>query len=199
MSNLLRAIQAQAIDQVREFLMENNNEPDTLCYAIHIGNIEIIEMLLKAGYDTEPIMWMLESFPIHIAKLVLNHSAINFRPKVESWTLWLPISIAKAISEYSSHNDEKSNTTAFNLLWHAIQKQNLDFVRLILTYGIDVNYIENWSLHHLSHAVCFGNTEMVRLFLEAGADLHPSDSRSPKEIAKGKGYSEIVTLLESYE
>lgn len=74
--------------------------------------------------------------------------------------------------------------------------------RILLQAGADVNAVANWNETALDEAVSGNNPTTVRVLLEAGADpsIRPRTNPqiTPLELAREKGFHEIVRLLQSH-
>lgn len=84
------------------------------------------------------------------------------------------------------------------LLHDMAQKGYLDKAELLLRYGAKTDVIdEAYQSTPLGLAARWGQTEMVRLLLERGADreLAGADWARPMAWAKSRGYGDIVRLL----
>jgi len=93
-----------------------------------------------------------------------------------------------------------------NLLhWAIIRKQNtLDMARRILVTGISINMMADYIAcmpfgkgTPLHLAVWEGKIDVVRLLLNAGADISCLDSNqlTPRALAEKEGYQDIAGLL----
>lgn len=76
-------------------------------------------------------------------------------------------------------------------LMTAIEKDQIEMVRLILNAGVDVHFKIDVFLRFASSN---GHTEIVRLLLDAGADVHAWNNFSLR-YASVNGHTEIVRIL----
>ena len=122
--------------------------------AIKIGNLDIIELLLKNGAEAEPFK-----------KKNGNH-ARSILNRLDSWLDKRHIDIAKLLIKYGAEVDVHS-------LKNFIGNNDINMVKLLLENGgdkviNDIVYTEScihWGLDN-------GNIEMIKLLLEHGADVN---------------------------
>jgi hypothetical protein len=86
----------------------------------------------------------------------------------------------------------------------AAERGHVDYVRRVVTTGIDVNHVNRLGWTALLEAVILGDggadhQETVRILLAAGADrsIGDSDGVTALEHARAKGHPEIVRILEA--
>ena len=89
-------------------------------------------------------------------------------------------------------------------LIRAADRGHVEIIETLLNTDINVDHINSLSWTALLEAIILGDggprhTEVVRLLVEAGADIHLTDSDgvTPLEHARRRGYEEIVAILES--
>ncbi len=87
-------------------------------------------------------------------------------------------------------------------LIHAADGGHVEIVRVLLDTGVDVNQVNTYSWTALLEAIILGDggpryTEIVRLLVEADADVNIADSEgvTPLEHARQRDYEEIATIL----
>ena len=169
---LISAIQAGDLARVQTLLASENVQPD-------------------GPYGNTPLEVALETENLDMVVALLEHGASTTH-FVYNATMY-PVPIAKALLDHTTLDPK----TGFWLLWGTIQEKQLEHFKLILTYNLDLDFADEWGQHHLPHVACFGNLEMVRLFLEAGA--HPDTfDQTAKKFATEKGFTEILNLIETY-
>lgn len=93
----------------------------------------------------------------------------------------------------------KTDQSLSQILYDAVCHNNLKLAGWLLKNGADVNYKGGCLLETaLTLAVYSDNINVVRLLLEKGADVNEEngDGKTALDIAREKGYDEIVRLLE---
>jgi hypothetical protein len=81
----------------------------------------------------------------------------------------------------------------------AVTNMHTDSVKALLEHGADVNTRNNDGCTALILAASSGEIEIVRALLSKGADVSARLTQTGKTalmLAKEKGYSEIIQLLE---
>ena len=85
-------------------------------------------------------------------------------------------------------------------LWRAATKGDSNSVRNCLQNGADPNYMGSQGTTPLMEASWEGHMDIVRLLLEAGADVKSRvTGRSAVDFAKARGHRDIVRMLESHK
>jgi uncharacterized protein len=86
----------------------------------------------------------------------------------------------------------------------ASERGHVDYVRRVVSTGIDVDHVNELGWTALLEAVILGDggrdhEEIVRILLAAGADrgIGDKDGVTPLEHARAKGYAALVRLLEA--
>lgn len=95
-------------------------------------------------------------------------------------------------------NPNTMNWQHVTILHDMAQKGFLDKAELLLNYGADINAVDQlYKSTPLGLAARWGQTEMVKYLLTAGADPDKAGATwaSPLMWAKKKGFSEIVEIL----
>lgn len=80
----------------------------------------------------------------------------------------------------------------------AAEQNSMDLLKDIINYGGDVRLLRKDGSTALHLAVCEGNSQMVQLLLEQGADMDRLDNHgwSPRELAEQQGHQEIISLFQ---
>jgi ankyrin repeat protein len=91
-------------------------------------------------------------------------------------------------------------------LIRAADRGHVEIILELLETDIDIDHINRLGWTALLEAIILGDggprhTEVVRLLVEAGADVSQTDGGgvSPLEHARMRGFEEIITILESAE
>jgi hypothetical protein len=87
------------------------------------------------------------------------------------------------------------------VLFEAIRLGNTEMVRLLLDRGADVRARDGFTgFSTLQMAAYYGHTDTCSLLLERGADLAAvdRDGKTALQLAKGRGFTEIVRLLHQH-
>ncbi|MFN0094965.1 MAG: ankyrin repeat domain-containing protein [Dehalococcoidia bacterium] len=188
---LITAIQAGDAPAVRAALGAGAS-PDTvdgggtpvLVLATHADDIEVARLLIEAGADVN-------------AKDRIQDSAYLYAA-AEGRLAILRLTLA--------HGADLTSTNRFGGtgLIPAAHHGHVETVRELLKTSIDIDHINNLGWTALLEAVILGDggashTEIVRLLVEAGADMAVADRGgvTPLAHARERGYSAIVAILEA--
>ncbi|HKV36592.1 MAG TPA: ankyrin repeat domain-containing protein [Pyrinomonadaceae bacterium] len=99
-------------------------------------------------------------------------------------------------------NPNHMNWRGFTLLHDMAHTGDLAKARLLIEHGADVNRVDDeYRSTPLGYAARWGHVELVKLFLDCGADPNKSGApwSTPLAWARKKDYDEIEDLLESPE
>lgn len=90
--------------------------------------------------------------------------------------------MATATSDNENKKDPNIKMT------HYIRKNNINGVILLMKTGVDINHkdIDGWS--HLTYAVFKGREDMVKLFIDNGANINNVDEFGYSVLAKSFPY-----------
>lgn len=155
-----------------------------LLQAVKIGDIEIIEMLIKKGAD------LTKAKGRHGTSILM----IAIRAKQTK--------IVRFLIEKSLLDVNYQNAYGGTALIYASSLFYTNILKLLLNAGADPNLANNSDTTPLKRAIQSGRIETVKLLLEYGADLYRIDNsrKSPLSYAYESYYSmELVPLLEGYE
>ncbi|WP_264687638.1 ankyrin repeat domain-containing protein [Wolbachia endosymbiont (group B) of Erynnis tages] len=80
----------------------------------------------------------------------------------------------------------------------AIQKNNFNIVELLLNNNADIKVKDNEGWTPIHWTVQLGSLDVVKRLVERGADVNAltADGRTPLDIARDKGYDNVVNYLE---
>ncbi len=139
-----------------------------------------------------------------IVKLLIKHGADVNAEGIDMKTA-LDLTIEKNYTEVvglllTAGAHIKEVTPYENYLGIAIHNDNLEIVKLLVRKGIEIdNYGPYWSgVTPLIQAIDSHHVEIAKYLIKAGADVNYQGSGGKKaiDIAREKGYDEIVALLE---
>ncbi|WP_218599617.1 ankyrin repeat domain-containing protein [Polaribacter sp. NJDZ03] len=153
---------------------------NTFFEAIQSANIDVIETLLKR-------------FP----ELANRLDKRGFTPLVFA-TYFNKIEIAEALINKKAnvnYSDAKGNTALLGVAF----KGNTDIAALLLKNNANINVQNNLGYTPLIFATMYNQPKMVAFLLKQNADLSLKDkeNKSALDIAKSKGFTEIISLLET--
>jgi ankyrin repeat protein len=182
-----------------------------LVIACHVGNIDIVKLLLDAGADVAiadcdrwgPLHIACERGDIKIVKLLLESGADISSATLGSWTPLLVACyighahIVKLLLDRGA-NPSDSNSSGRTSLHMACCIGNSKIAKLLLDKGANVSAVDYLDWTPLHTACCEGTAaELVEVLLEAGADhsVPLNDGWTALHQACRRGSVEIVRLL----
>jgi uncharacterized protein len=152
--------------------------------AAYKNHLEIVDLLITAGADVN-----MKDNTIQSAYLI---SAMEGYLELMKKTL-------KAGADV--HSTDSDNGTG---LIRASDRGHVEVIKELLKTDIRVNHINRMSWTALHEAIMFGDggkrhTEIVRLLVDAGADINlpDKDGLTPLAKAKNKNYTDIIAILEN--
>jgi len=160
---------------------ENNNY--LLTHAIHLTNIELINLLIKKGarldiidIDGRPILFI----PINRGLNDLLEILLAENKK----QIGVPI-----VDMYDSYNKIP--------LHYAINRKNMNAIKLLLEYGSNVNYQDKDGLNALHLAIYSRSYDICKLIIEHGVNINSTcnTGESALHIACNLNLYDIVELL----
>jgi uncharacterized protein len=192
----LRLISASERGDVRavERLLEQDASVDardesgrTALIAAAYGNrLDVARMLMEAGADVNAKDETQQS------AYLISTSEVGDDPPLLALTLRNGANV---------HSLDSYNGTG---LIRAAERGHVRIVERLLRTDIEVNHVNNLGWTALLEAIILGDggrshTEVVRLLVEAGADVNLADGESvtPLEHARRRGYEEIARILQS--
>lgn len=155
-----------------------------LILAIQSNRPEIFKLLLDNGADPNAMRFS-QTSPLYAA---VNQNQIDF---------------ARLLLDHGAKNNITSPEHQ-SPLHQAASKNALDMVTLLLEdkYGFDINIQKPHNGDTPLHlAVNRGSLDMIKLLLSYGADDQAKNLReqTPLDIAKSRGFQEIVDFLTEYD
>lgn len=160
-----------------------------LVAAAYNNHLEAVKLLIDAGADVN-----MKDNTLQSAYLI----ATSEIPYSKGYTNLLEMTL-KAGADV--HCTDSYNGTG---LIRAADRGYVEIIEMLLKTDIRVNHINNIGWTALLEAIILGDggprhTEVVRLLVEAGADIDIADKDgvTPLGHAKSRGYSNIIKILES--
>lgn len=107
------------------------------------------------------------------------------------------VALASNVGNSVSTNAITYETSDVNPLCLAISKGDIDTVKQIIAYGIDVNDTTNRGMTPLMYAAVYNQAEIAKLLIEKGADLDKKDKSGSTALdhAKTSGSDEVMEVL----
>lgn len=177
---LLEAVTTNKFEAVRCILLENPkidlDKGQYLNWAAQLGRAEMVTTLIKAGADVNRYGLAEKETPLYSA---VTHQHL---------------SIAQALLEAGAD----ANKGCLNGPSYPIMKAcTRGMAALLIQYKVDVNVTDRHGVSALLKAVQYKRKEVVKLLLDAGANLlhKDKDGYTPLIFAVEKGYDDIVRAL----
>ena len=191
LSDLFLTIQKNDIELVTESLKENidinrtnENGDSPLLAAARIGNLKIMDLLLKHGAHIN----QLDARKRDILNIAISHK----NPKLAHWALDNKIDPTMVTSIYEG-----------SALIYACHQGQVEIVKMLIKAGAPLNRINNLGWTALLETTVLGDgsekyQEITRLLVNAGADksIKDRDGKTPLDHARERGHSEIVKILQ---
>ena len=212
---LFKAIANKDNTKVEELLktidinVVKNGETALICALSH-NNLEILDILIKAGVDTnvcfsngnsvliESIVRNKDEFANRLIEFGANIDITNTRGK-SALTIALAnenIGIAEKLIE-SGANIDITNSHGDSVLIIALIYGNLDIVKKLIEHGANINIRNKNGNSALTIAVMNGNLDIAKKLIECDADfkIKNNNGDSALTIASKKGYEDIVKMI----
>ncbi|MDR0321171.1 MAG: ankyrin repeat domain-containing protein [Treponema sp.] len=157
-----------------------------LVAAAYKNNLEIVDLLIAAGADVN-----MKDNTIQSAYLISTMEGCGY--------IELLRKVLKAGADV--HSTDSDNGTG---LIRASDRGHVEIIKELLKTDIRVNHINRIGWTALLEAIILGggderHTEVVRLLIDAGADVNLADKDgvTPLAHAKNRNYTGIIKILES--
>ena len=153
--------------------------------AVYAGRHEVMGLLVAAGGD--PNALENDRYDIVTIAAVAN----------DTRTLEAALALGGKATNTTSRYDGTALIAAAHL-------GHVEVVKILLRAGAPLDHVNNLNWTALIEAIVLGDggprhTEIVALLVDAGAnvDLPDGNGHSPRELAHGRGYAEMVRILEA--
>jgi ankyrin repeat protein len=190
-----------------------------LIIAASQGNIESVTRLLEQGADVHtadangvtPLIAAAYRNHIEVAQVLIEAGAdvnVQDETKQSAYLIstsdgYLELLKLTLAAGANVHSLDSYNGTG---LIRAADRGHVEIITELLKTDMDIDHINRLGWTALLEAIILGDggirhTEVVRLLVEAGADVHQTDGNgvTPLEHARRRGFEEIVEILESAE
>ncbi len=157
--------------------------------AVEQGDVEIVKILVAAGADVE-------------AKGYFDRTPLTLATEEGATEIMQILLGSGPDADTSASGEDKEATSTPSIgseaLYTAIEKGDVEMVRLLVEAGADVNaaagFGGNTPLHE---AVEKGDAEIVKILVAAGADVEAEGfmRRTPLSLAAEEGATEIMLIL----
>ncbi len=194
-------------------------EPMDLITVAAAGDVEATQHLLAQGADVHmidargvtPLIAAAYQNHVEVAKVLIDAGA-NVNAQDESQQSAYLISTSEGYLELLQltlaagadvHSLDSYNGTG---LIRAADRGHIEIIEELLKTDIEIDHVNRLGWTALLEAIILGDggsrhTEVVRLLVEAGADVHLADNAgvAPLAHARQRDYAEIVEILEAAE
>ena len=190
---------------------------DELIAAAEQGDVAAVERLLAAGADIEatdmmgrtPLIAAAYENHLEVARLLIAAGAdvnVQDRTRQSAYLIATSDGYLELLQMTLAAGADVHRTDSFNGtgLIRAADRGHVAIIAELLKTDIEVDHINNLGWTALLEAIILGDggerhTEVVRLLVEAGADVSIADGQgiTPAEHAHRRGYDEILEILTS--
>ena len=188
-----------------------------LLRAAATGDADEVARALRAGADIQAIddrgrtalLLAVTDDHVDVARLLVALGADPDALDGQHDTPWLVTGVTGSVAMLETILLAKPDLTIVNRyggvsVIPAAERGHVEYVRRVVTTGIDINHVNRLGWTALLEAVILGDggadhQEIVRILLAAGADRSIGDRNGVTALAhaRAKGYSEIARILES--
>ncbi len=190
---------------------------DALLAAALAGDADRVSRALKAGADIEvrdpkgrtPLLMAVTGEHIDCARVLVAHGADPDALDDRHDTPWLVTGVTGSVGMLEVLLPANPDLTIVNRyggvsVIPASERGHVDYVRRVVSTGIDVNHVNNLGWTALLEAVILADggqrhRDIVRILLDAGADasITDADGVTAAQHARSRGFSEMAAILEA--
>ena len=204
---LEKAVSKTRVDDVIEILRllleatpQPMDDPVSLIFASTIGNVQVVDMLLKAGCNP------LSSKYFEAALLVSQTSQLEIIRSISCPSLVFAcinghLEIVKLLLK-EIHNFNHQQETGETILMIACECGHIDIILTLLENGADPNICDNDGNNALHYALLTSSSEdntidIIQKLLSRNVNVNVQNKKkvTPLMIASEKGYTEVLSLL----
>ncbi|BCE03112.1 ankyrin repeat domain-containing protein [Marinicellulosiphila megalodicopiae] len=181
---LLDAVEAKNITQVKQLLESSMNldyeiNGSPLLIAIKHQNIELVELILKAGANPDYYGHYYYS-PLHMALILKNNE------------------IVKALINHNVDLEiRESGAIGKTAILFAAEYGDIELLKILLAGGANIDIADNYGDKALAFAAFHGQLEMAKFLVSLSVDVNHQNRNSKTALihAKDRGHAEIVGYL----
>jgi len=178
---LQEAVGNRDYNSVKKLLNEGGDPNETfnglplVCLALQANQLEIAYLLIECG----------AKIIVKNKEMPLLHFLVSSKnEKAMAWAL--------NKGYHPNISDKHAGTTALHVAAHI---GSIDFARILLEHGADINIADNDKLMSLHYAAMNGQYDMLQFLLEHGADINATDKTGKTPLNYAAGNKKIEQLL----
>lgn len=154
------------------FLSLLTSNPSNIC------SPQIWQAVVEQAENSDSINWQETKYQVSMLSWLLRNAIADKN-----------LRLAEFLLQNGADVDTK-NERGQTLLYREVSKaNNLEIVKLLVSYGADVNAIDNYRIPVISRAVVSRDINIIRFLIDNGADIESAESPD-----KGSQYSSIDLL-----